>query len=186
MKLRPGVTNRNDSLEPALSAMARHVRSGSSLHAALRAAHERHRSDLVEEILHLLDRGSSLRSACDSVLTSTGRRSSAQILVLNVLALSADSGGDVSSNLDAVVESLRDQRIVRDERLANAATALVSTRVLTWLPVVCAGYLVLDDESIRRVLLGSPIGWTCLTVGIALNLIGRRWTRSLVNDRRLA
>lgn len=183
MKPRPGHASPANRLEAALSATARHVRSGSSLITALHSAHERHSAELFERLIDDLDRGRSLRSICDQLLTSEPRPPAEEVLVLNVLALSADCGGDVSANLDALVDGLRDRRIVRDERLANAATAVASTRLLTWLPIVCAGYLVLDDDSIRRVLLQSPIGWACLSIGIALNLIGRRWTRSLVTGR---
>lgn len=169
-----------DDLERSLAAAARQVRGGSALLPALVAADRQHPTNLLGRVLSGVEAGATLRATCESLLRNDRRPRSDHVLVLHTIALSSRFGGDVAANLDAVVDTLRDQRIVADERRAAASTALASTRVLTWLPVICGAYLAVDDPSVRHVLLGSPIGWACLVTGSALNVIGRRWSASLV------
>ena len=58
--------------------------------------------------------------------------------------------------------------------------ATASIRMLTWLPIACTGYLIVEDDATRAVLLHSPLGSACLGIGITLNQIGRFWVRRLV------
>ena len=59
---------------------------------------------------------------------------------------------------------------------------MASTRLITWLPVVCAAWIVSDSPAIRKTMLATPLGWTCLALGIGLNLVGRIWTKKLINS----
>ena len=78
------------------------------------------------------------------------------------------------------METLRSRRHAAADRLTQASTAIASIRLLTWLPLVCAMWMVLDDAAVREVLFASPIGWACLVSGVVFNLLGRQWTNRLV------
>ena len=95
--------------------------------------------------------------------------------------MSARVGGESTRHIEALADTLRARRQAAADRLTQASTAIASIRLLTWLPAVCALWMVVDDPAVRSVLLGSPIGWTCLVAGVAFNLLGRHWTNRLVH-----
>jgi tight adherence protein B len=75
---------------------------------------------------------------------------------------------------------LRERLALRAERQAQAASARLSTRVMTVLPFAFTGFVAVTDADVRGVLLHTPVGWTCLTVGVALNVAGRAWAKRAV------
>ena len=117
--------------------------------------------------------------ACDRLAIGADATSDTS-LTLRVIALAAEHGGDPVAHIDALEGTLRERRHARDERRSQASTALASTRFLTVLPIVCSVWICLDDQSVRDVLLRSPLGYACLTIGLILNVVGRRWVTRLV------
>jgi tight adherence protein B len=103
------------------------------------------------------------------------------VLTLQVLKMAAEVGGEPTRHVNALAETLRARRRAAADRLTQASTALASIRLLTWLPVACAIWMVVDDPGVRAVLIASPIGWACLTAGVVFNLLGRHWTHRLVH-----
>lgn len=166
-------------LEEAVRALGHHLASGSSLTTALRLANVSHPTVTIGHLVADVDRGSTIAEACHRVVASTPATSDAS-LTLHMVALAAEHGGDPVAHIDALESTLRERRHSRDERRSQASTALASTRFLTVLPIVCGVWICLDDQSVREVLLGSPLGYACLTIGLVLNIIGRRWVTRLV------
>jgi Flp pilus assembly protein TadB len=167
-------------------AIGRHVRSGTTLSAALRTATRMHPRSWCRDVIRSLDDGSTLSAAAESRLQSElecRHPDPDLVLTLQVLAMAAEVGGEPTRHVDALGDTLRARRQAAADRLTQASTAIASIRMLTWLPAVCAAWMVVDDSAMRAVLLGSPIGWTCLVAGVAFNLLGRHWTSRLV--RRL-
>jgi len=103
-------------------------------------------------------------------------------VVLHVISLASEVGGDAAHHIDALIDTLLDRSYARQDRQAQASTAMASTRLITWLPVVCAAWIVSDSPAIRKTMLATPLGWTCLALGIGLNLVGRIWTKKLINS----
>jgi tight adherence protein B len=99
-----------------------------------------------------------------------------------VLATLAEHGGPAAEPLDRVAATLRERAALRDERRVHAAAAVLSARLLTWLPILVAGWSVLTSPSVRHVLLATPVGWACLTGGVVLNLLGRHWTARIIRS----
>lgn len=166
-------------LEEAVRAMGHQVAGGSSLTASVRLANASHPTATLGAVVAHIEGGSTVSEACRRVSDSTDSASDAS-LVVQVIALAADHGGDPVAHIDALETTLRERRHARDERRSQASTALASTRFLTVLPIVCSVWICVDDESVREVLLASPLGYACLTIGIVLNVIGRRWVNRLV------
>jgi len=92
-------------------------------------------------------------------------------LAIHVLRLCALQGGNVSESLDRAAATLRERHGARQERIAQAAQARLSAKVLTLVPVAFAGWTMLTTESVRQ-FLTTPIGAGCLATGIILNLAG--------------
>jgi tight adherence protein B len=128
-------------------------------------------------------RGESLASGLERRLSfeSARRRPNGdRVLTLRVLSLAARVGGEPSRHVDTLADTLRARRAARADRLTQASTALASIRLLTWLPILCALWMIADDPDVRQLLVATPIGWTCISLGVMFNVMGRRWTSRLV------
>lgn len=137
------------STQRYLEALARSLRAGRTLHEALR-------------LLAPDETG------------STGRH-----LVHNTLRVAASAGANPTTVIDHAAHVAADRVAARQERRSQAAQARLSASVLTWVPLGVAGLAIVADEHVRRVLLTTPLGWTCLMLGGGLSTLGRRWIRRL-------
>lgn len=162
-------------LEEVCDRLARDLRSGSSLTAAvLDAAAEMHHPFLAS-VADSVHAGSPLAAAIDAAVPPHPDPDVA--LVAQVLAVAAEHGGAPAEAIDRAASTLRERSALRAERIAQAASARLSTRVMTVLPVGFTALVAAGDPSVRTVLLRTPIGWTCVALGLALNLLGRAWAR---------
>lgn len=168
----------NGDLREALAHVARSLRSSQSLSSSLLASTARHPTDLTRDIARAMLNGTPMAEACDLVDHDESDRD--VVTTLSVLSIAATTGGDVAATIDSLVATLDDRARDRAERRTQASTALASTRLITWLPVVCGGYLTLEHDDFRRTMFATTFGWTCLVVGVGLNVAGRRWTRTLL------
>ena len=177
-KRNPHETVGNENLRDALAHVARALRSSQTLASALVASTAHHPTDVTRELARMVVTGTPLTEACHRAPRDESDRD--VVMSLQVLSISASSGGDVAGTIDSLVATLDDRAHARAERHTQAATALASTRLITWLPVACGAYMFLEHPDVRRTLIATPLGWTCLIIGAALNIAGRRWTRTLV------
>lgn len=168
----------NEQLRDALTHIARCLRSSHTLSAALLSSTTHHPTDVTRRLARMTASGVSLNEACRRVLDHESDRD--VVMSLHVLSIAASSGGDIARSIDSLVDTLDDRAHARAERRVQAATAMASTRLITWLPVICGGYVLVDDREVRHTMIATPLGWACLVVGATLNLVGRRWTRMLV------
>lgn len=180
-------TGRNEDLTSALSHCHRLVLSGVSLDSAITSTAFAHRSPEIRSVYAHMADGESLEFACRKriqELTSRNRsthRDRDALIALHVLSFSGAEGGRVAEHLEALLITLNDRHRLREERNAQAAQAAMSMDLLTWLPLVCGAWMIADSASVRSFLFGSVLGWTCLMLGIGLNLCGRWWLRREVS-----
>jgi len=174
----------NSELIDALSSMSRNARSGLSLATALQISISHHPCDLFAQLHNLISRGMALNTACHKILDdmSETAKNADSMMTLHVIALASEVGGDIAQQLDCLIDTLLDRSQAKVERQTQAATATASIRLITWLPVVCGAWILSDSPAVRHVLLATPLGWTCLTIGIGLNLVGRTWTHRMVRS----
>jgi len=172
----------NSNLIDALSSMSRSVRSGLSLATALQISITQHPCDLFAQLHNLMSRGIALNTACHKILDdlSESAENSDVVMALHVIALASEVGGDIAEQLDCLIDTLLDRSQAKVERQTQAATATASIRMITWLPVVCGVWILSDSSAVRHVLLATPLGWACLTIGVGLNFVGRTWTHKMV------
>ncbi len=104
-------------------------------------------------------------------------------LALSVIATSARLGGSPAAAIDRTASTLRRRAADVDERDAHSAQARLSAHVLTVVPVAMLALLVVTDDDVR-VASTSPVGATCIVVGLSLNAIGSLWMRHIIGTGR--
>lgn len=179
----------------ALSSISRSLRSGCSLRHAITQAGNRQSAGVIYSLAQQLSTGHALDEACADLRTvrhASGRsrrlRRTPQnlgdetSLVVSVIELAHSMGGDEARLFDSLVHTLIERRHIHNERQTQAATALSSMRMLTWLPVVCGLWIITESPSSRTFILHTTVGQICLVSGIALNLAGRTWARHIVSS----
>lgn len=160
--------------------VARRLRLGTSLHAAL--AHDGAPPGL-ESLVRAAHDGTAvadaaLRAARGGPHEPDGADAR---FVLRTVAIASLGGPGAPHALERTASALRDRAAAEADRRAHAAQALLSMRVLTWLPVVVLAWLVATSGAARGFVLGSPRGWACLVLGAGCNALGRRVMRRLVD-----
>jgi tight adherence protein B len=171
----PQSIDEDGRLAETCDSIARALRGGRSLAAAITEAADRHGHPAVVEIGRGIGVGEQVPTAIDRV---AGRADDPDtVLVTQVLAVAAEHGGSQAEAIDRAAATLRERRALRGERRAQAASARLSTRVMTVLPFAFTGFVAATDADVRHVLVGTPVGWSCLAIGAALNLAGRAWAK---------
>lgn len=176
----PEVDNAGTSRRPAgeyapvLDSIARQVRSGASLAAAIVA--EAGGSAPFDEVAARLSSGSSLSQA----LTVVEPRDPDLALAVQALSAAAHLGGPIAATLDEAAAVLRERVAARAERGAHSAQARLSARVLTIVPVGFAGWSVVASPRTRDVYVSSLAGGICALCGLTLNYVGWRWMRRII------
>ena len=157
-----------------LDAIARRVRSGSSLTSA--ALDEIGPGTPLSAIVDRLIDGRSLVDALAAV-TSPDPDSA---LTVQALLATAHLGGPVAATLDEAATVLRERAAARAERRAHGSQARLSARVLTVVPVVFALWSALASQRTRDVYLSTAAGGVSAVVGLALNVAGWQWMKRII------
>lgn len=161
--------------------------TASSARATTRAPHllrrrRRDPADALAEQLSAVAREVRAGSSLANAIATSPSGDPDWALARAVLATLAEHGGPASEPLDRVAATLRERAALRDERRVHAAAAVLSARLLTWLPLLVAGCSMLTSSSVRQVMLATPLGWACLVGGVLLNLLGRQWTARIIQS----
>ncbi|WP_054012548.1 type II secretion system F family protein [Arthrobacter sp. ERGS1:01] len=83
----------------------------------------------------------------------------------------------VLARLAGRLEAEQDAAALRETALAGPRATV---RLLTWLPFVGLGLGMAMGVNPVGVLLGGPLGWACLGLGLALVAAGRWWSNRLI------
>src|SRR3954471_1332097 len=162
---------RNYDYAPMLTAIARQVRSGASLTAAL--IDETDPSTPFGATVERLRDGASLTEA----LTAVESHDAAVALTAQSISACAHLGGPVAATLDEAAAVLRERTSARAERIAHGSQARLSARVLTIVPLGFALWSAIASERTREVYLSSSAGAVCAACALALNLVGWKWMK---------
>jgi tight adherence protein B len=157
-----------------LDAIARQVRSGSSLTTA--AIEEIDRSSPLGDVVDRVAAGDTLSVA----LAAVGPREADLALTVQALSAAAHLGGPVAATLDEAAAVLRQRAAARAERRAHGSQARLSARVLTVVPLGFAAWSAFASQRTRDVYLSTAAGAICAVCGLALNLAGWRWMKRIV------
>jgi len=169
-----------EQLAEILDTTARHLRLGESFASALNAAVSS--QHFAIQVLQNFSRACASGEAASKIsqrLLKTAKTKDQQFVVKTLeLAATGGVGGVMALERAAIV--IRERATHIEDRFAQAAQALLSTRILSWTPLVVAGWLVVSSASVRHYLILSPSGWVCLLLGIGLNLAGRKWMHAII------
>lgn len=92
------------------------------------------------------------------------------------------SGAPVAAVLERLACSIdadHDAAALRETALAGPrATA----RLLSWLPFIGLGLGMVMGVDPLAALLGSPLGWMVLTVGVGFTVVGKLWSAKMIGD----
>jgi tight adherence protein B len=184
--LRGRRTRRADTGLPAvLDDVARALRGGAAPGAALEEAATgtgvgAAREDL-QSVVADLRAGLGL---VDALERWAGRRPTAAVrLAVGAFAIGATTGGARSRAIEAVAATLRDRRAIEREATALATQARSSALVIVLAPLAFAALVSLSDPRAGAFLVGTPVGLTCLVVGLVLDAMGGWWMHRIVQLR---
>jgi tight adherence protein B len=168
--------DRSDGLPAALEEVARRLRSGSSLQAALALAAPTVDGPLRwqwERVIADVEAGVHLPVALDG----WAHRVPVPDVRLAVAAftLGADVGGRRAAAIESVAMTLHERAALTRDVSAHATSARLSAAVLVVAPLVFSLSMVAIDPRTRAVLIGSSLGWSCVAGGIVLDGVGAWW-----------
>jgi tight adherence protein B len=90
------------------------------------------------------------------------------------------AGSSLAVAVDRLEEALRADQVCREEVDAELEGARATAALLAGLPVLGLGLGSGLGGDPLHVLLRTPVGWACLCVGVALELVGLWWTARIV------
>lgn len=128
---------------------------------------------------HGLPKVADLQSMLGTKPTKDMQRQAQGVIVACKLA--HELGIPLANLLIVVAGTIDDsQRSISQRERALAGPAATS-KVLLWLPLIGVFLGAALGTQPLTWLLGSPLGWVCLTAGIGLLLTGRAWSNRLMN-----
>ncbi len=164
----------------ALDRVVRQLRSGSTLSLALRRVGD---DDPVFARLSVgLKQGRSLRDAVDEWRSQDELPN--RHLTATALDLASSTGGASARVLDGVAASLRERVALEREVAALSSQSRASAFVLVVAPVAFAVAAAMFDHRILDVIVGRPIGWACVGLGLGLDALGAVWMSRLIGRHR--
>lgn len=161
-----------EAIAAALEMCSRSLRTGSSLRSAVRTTNLPISTALAD--------GHPLSVVLDD--WAKRARQPAERMAATALALAAATGGPQAQAVDAAARAVRDRISATAEVAAHSAQARLSASVIASLPVVFVAWTLLADRRTAATLLGTPVGWLCLVVGLGLDAVGLAWVRALVRQ----
>jgi tight adherence protein B len=169
------------TLPDVLDAVARSLRSGSSMRQAIEEAGRDHRGPLADELARVtsaLQGGAPLAAALER--WDRDRSVPGVRLAVAALCLGAETGGASARAIDGVAATLRTNLAIAGEVRALSSQARLSALVIVLAPLAVSVIATSSDGGTARFLLATPIGLACLTIGLGLDGIGWLWMRRVV------
>lgn len=178
------VRRRSQQLPEALDAVAAGLRGGLGLPAAIAGASSVG-APLGDELGTIGRETDAGRPLVDAIRRwHTGADDPHTALAAAALTVAAEVGGPGARAVDGAAASLRDRLSSEAEAAALATQGRASAAVLTLAPIAFAFLLTSLDPAAGRFLLGTPMGWLCIGVGLALDAAGAWWMARLVRRAR--
>jgi len=175
-------TERYEAALPAmLDGLTRGLRSGAGLLTALEEASTQSAPEIKDEIAEVTRRvrlGEGMAEALDHWRRS--RQSRSVDICVASLTLALNTGGSQAQAIDAASETVRHATNARATASAHAAHGRMSALVLTAMPLVISGPVLVSNDNARSFMLHSIPGAAILIFGIALDLAGALWMSSLI------
>jgi len=136
--------------------------------------------DRIEQAAREIQAGKTISIALEAVTVDDVQMRDQRIVARAITAAQSAGPGAVGV-LHGIADVLRRREAMDLLRESQAATAVFSARVLTWIPGVAGVLMCVVDPRVRGFLLGTHTGWACVVIAIILNLLARTHMRRIVN-----
>lgn len=179
----------SEAIETAMSsfadAIANALGAGASLHQAVFDAAETVGGQIGSEI-EVVRRRMLSGWTFDEALASWPRTDSSDgaRMIVSVCSMSQNIGGPSASSFRACADALRQKQQLDNDIRGASAQAKASGVMLAVLPFGAGVLMSLLDPAVGRLLFASPVGWSLIGAGIALDLAGLRWMMRMVREIR--
>lgn len=171
---------RTAQLPEALDAVAAGLRGGLALPSAIAGASSVG-APLGDELASVAREVESGRPLTEAVARWQAAATDAHTALAGAaLTVAAGVGGPGARAVDGAAASLRERIGSEAETAALATQGRASAAVLTLAPLAFALLLSSLDPAAGRFLLGTPIGWLCIAIGLSLDAVGAWWMARLV------
>ncbi|MBV9951806.1 MAG: type II secretion system F family protein [Acidimicrobiia bacterium] len=169
-----------EALPDALDHLAAGIRAGASVPQALDAAATRSDAAVGEDLASVVAAVEQGTALDDALRAWCGRRPLRGVeLTATALDLGSRFGGRQATAVDAVSDAVRTRLALRREVRALSAQARASAWVMAATPIAFAAFSAALDPRVATMLLGSVLGWGCLSGGIALDAVAAVWMRRI-------
>ena len=168
-------------LSELLDSIARSLRLGKSLAAALHDAVEacNCRVQVVVDLALATARGESFGAAMKKL--SLEAQTDDLTFTLRTIELAATGGVGGVLALERAAMVLRERSANTHDRRAQAAQAMLSTKILSIAPIAVCGWLTISSSAARNFLVFSATGWFCIALGLSFNYAGRKWMNAIIS-----
>ena len=168
------------ALPEALEAVARSLRSGSSLLQAVEEAGSTTSGALGSELRAVAARARRGSSLVDSLDDLAARRPIGSLqLAVSALCLGIETGGAQAQAVDGVAATIRDRHNLAAEVRALSSQARASAAVMGLSPIGFGVFAGATDPRTATFLLHTPLGLAFVAGGLVLDAVGWLWMRRL-------
>jgi len=172
----------NNGLPDAIDMMARGLRAGHSMVAAINIVAEQSVEPVASEFGEVFKQqnfGLPLRDALTQMLDHVPSQD-LRVLVTGIL-VQKDTGGNLAEILDRTVAVIRDRLRIQGEIKTHTAQGRMTGYILCSLPVVMLIVINLVNPGYSQILLDTPMGHTLIYIGLALLTTGAVIIRQIIN-----
>jgi tight adherence protein B len=174
--------NFNRVLPDAIDMMARSLRAGHSLAAALGIVAEQAAEPVKAEFTEVFKKQNFGLPLRDALMQLLDRVPSQDLRVLvTAILVQKDTGGNLVDILDRTVAVIRERIRIQGEIRTHTAQGRLTGWILCALPVVMLVAINLINPGYSTVLFSDPFGQKILGGGVALLIVGGLIIRSIIN-----
>ena len=185
LRARREARQRSADLPVFVDVLARSVESGSSVRDALLDGAEVVGGPIVGDVTTLERRIAAGVTFDDALLRWEHDSSDDGVsLVITAVRLGVEFGSGLAASLGGIAATLADRHEIAAEARASTSQARASAVMLGAMPVGCVLITSLVDPGVVSTLLGTPVGWACLTGAAFLDGLGFLWMRALIGGVR--
>jgi len=168
-------------LPDALDMMVRSLRAGHGVTAAMRLVAEEMPLPVAMEFGRCFEEqrlGVPLDDAMRNMVARVPTNDDLKILAVSLI-IQHDTGGNLIEILENIANTVRDRFKFFGKLRALTVEAKMSAWILSALPVVCAGLVLLVNPNYLQPLVASSLGNAMMLFGVALWGVGILWMRRL-------
>ncbi len=175
---RLAIAARSDCIGDFCATVSRRLSGGDTMLQALRSAADGPMAVPLEQISAEHERGVTLSRA--TLRWAVREQTSQAALLSTAVTLASDQVGAQPQLFDHVAATVRANADMAAEARVHATQARASVWVVAALPWAVALALLAEGGAAARVLISTPLGWSCIGAALLLEIAGVSWMRAAV------